>query len=138
FELEVLDVQRPVKGLISHAAKVVNGEVGVGDAATTVVDAQYRQGAAGAHSATHLIHAALREVLGSGAHQAGSYNKSGYMRLDFGWSNPLSPATRSEIEERANIAIRDNLEVVTREMPLDEAKALGAMALFGEKYGDRV
>src|SRR5690606_29225580 len=61
-----------------------------------------------------------------------------YMRLDFGWSNPLSPATRSEIEERANIAIRDNLEVVTREMPLDEAKALGAMALFGEKYGETV
>ncbi|MBX3093268.1 MAG: alanine--tRNA ligase [Cryobacterium sp.] len=138
FELEVLDVQRPVKGLISHAAKVVSGEVGVGDAATTIVDAEYRHGAAGAHSATHLIHAALREVLGSGAHQAGSYNKAGYMRLDFGWSQPLSPATRSEIEERANVAIRDNLEVVTREMPLDEAKALGAMALFGEKYGDTV
>ena len=138
FELEVLDVQRPIKGLISHAVKVVSGEVGVGDAASTVVDAAYRQGAAGAHSATHLIHAALREVLGSGAHQAGSYNKSGYMRLDFGWNSPLSPATRSEIEERANIAIRDNLEVVTREMPLDEAKALGAMALFGEKYGETV
>ncbi|HRN29819.1 MAG TPA: alanine--tRNA ligase, partial [Terrimesophilobacter sp.] len=138
FELEVLDVQRPVKGLISHSVQVLSGEVGVGDAARTIVDPLYRQGAAGAHSATHLIHAALREVLGPGAHQSGSYNKSGYMRLDFGWNQPLSPETRSEIEERANLAIRDNLEVVTREMPLDEAKALGAMALFGEKYGDRV
>lgn len=138
FELDVIDVQRPVAGLISHTATVISGEVGVGDVARTVVDAQYRQAAAGAHSATHLIHAALREVLGPQAHQSGSYNKAGYMRLDFGWNQPLSPETRSEIEERANIAIRDNLEVVTRVMPLAEAKDLGAMALFGEKYGDRV
>lgn len=138
FVLEVLDVQRPIGGLISHAVRVTSGEVGVGDAARAIVDPLYRQAAAGAHSATHLVHAALREVLGSGAHQSGSYNRAGYMRLDFGWSQPLSSETRSEIEERANIAIRDNLDVVTREMPLDEAKAMGAMALFGEKYGDRV
>ncbi|KQS22265.1 alanine--tRNA ligase [Frigoribacterium sp. Leaf186] len=138
FDLEVLDVQKPVKGLVSHRVQVTSGEVGVGDVATSVVDPTYRRGATQAHSATHLIHAALREVLGPEAHQAGSYNKAGYMRLDFNWNQALSPETRSEIEEIANAAIRDDLQVVTREMPLDEARALGAMALFGEKYGETV
>ncbi|GAA3745711.1 alanine--tRNA ligase [Leifsonia bigeumensis] len=138
FELEVLDVQRPVKGLISHKVEVTGGEVGVGDAATSIVDPQWRRGATQAHSATHVIHAALREVLGPQAHQAGSYNKAGYMRLDFNWNQALSPATRTEIEELSNNAIRNNLEVETRVMPLAEAKALGAMALFGEKYGETV
>jgi len=138
FDLEVLDVQRPVKGLVSHRVQVASGEAGIGELATSLVDRQYRHGATQAHSATHLIHAALREVLGPEAHQAGSDNRSGYMRLDFNWSNPLSPATRSEIEEIANSKIRDNLEVTTRVMALDEARALGAMALFGEKYGERV
>ncbi len=138
FDLEVLDVQKPVKGLISHRVQVRSGEVGVGDEATTVVDATYRRGATQAHSATHLIHAALRQVLGPEAHQAGSYNKAGYMRLDFNWSNPLSPDTRTEIEDIANSKIRDDLEVTTRILPLDEARAAGAMALFGEKYGDEV
>ena len=138
FDLEVLDVQRPVKGLVSHKVQVRSGEVGVGDAATSVVDPGYRRGAEQAHSATHLIHAALRQVLGDDAHQAGSYNKAGYMRLDFNWSKPLSLETRSEIEDIANGAIRDDLEVSTRIMPLDEARSLGAMALFGEKYGDTV
>jgi alanyl-tRNA synthetase len=138
FDLEVLDVQRPVKGLVSHRVQVRSGEVGVGDAATSVVDPEWRRGATQAHSATHLIHAALRQVLGSEAHQAGSYNKAGYMRLDFNWNKPLSTETRSEIEDIANTAIRSNLEVTTRIMPLDDARALGAMALFGEKYGDTV
>ena len=138
FDLEVLDVQRPIKGLVSHRVQVRSGEVGVGDAATSVVDAEWRHAAAQAHSATHLIHAALRQTLGSDAHQAGSYNKAGYARLDFNWNQPLSLATRSEIEEIANNAVRDNLEVTTRILPLDEAKSLGAMALFGEKYGDSV
>ena len=138
FDLEVLDVQKPVKGLVSHLVQVRSGEVGVGDAATSVVDPAYRRGATQAHSATHLIHAALREVLGPEAHQAGSYNKAGYMRLDFNWNQALSPQTRSEIEEIANNAIRDDLQVVTREMPLDDARALGAMALFGEKYDETV
>ncbi|NYF10781.1 alanyl-tRNA synthetase [Leifsonia sp. AK011] len=138
FELEVLDVQRPVKGLISHKVQVTSGEVGVGDAATTLVDPDWRRGATQAHSATHLIHAALRQILGPEAHQSGSYNKAGFMRLDFSWNQALSPATKSEIEEVANNAVRDNLEVTTRIMNLDEAKALGAMALFGEKYGDTV
>jgi len=131
-------VQRPVKGLVSHKVQVTSGEVGVGDAATTVVDPEWRRGATQAHSATHLIHAALRQILGPEAHQSGSYNKAGYMRLDFSWNQALSHATKTEIEEVANNAVRDNLEVQTRILPLDEAKALGAMALFGEKYGDTV
>ena len=138
FDLEVLDVQKPVKGLISHTVQVRSGEVAVDDAATTVVDAVYRHAAAQAHSATHLIHAALRDTLGPDAHQSGSFNKAGYMRLDFSWNQALSPATRSEIEEIANNAVRDNLEVTTRIMPLDEARKAGAMALFGEKYGETV
>lgn len=138
YELEVLDVQKPVNGLISHKVKVRFGEVGVGDSATSVVDADWRRGATQAHSGTHILHAALRQVLGPNAHQSGSYNKAGFFRLDFSWNQALSPETRSEIEEISNNAIRDNLQVVTRELPLAEAKALGAMALFGEKYGDRV
>ena len=138
FDLEVLDVQRPVKGLVSHRVQVRSGEVAVGDAATSVVDRDYRRGATQAHSATHLIHAALREVLGPDAHQAGSDNRAGYMRLDFNWSKPLSLETRSDIEDIANNAVRQNFEVTTRVMPLDDARALGAMALFGEKYGEEV
>jgi alanyl-tRNA synthetase len=138
FGLEVLDVQRPVSGLVSHKVQVTHGEVSVGDAATSVVDAHWRRGATQSHSATHLIHAALRQILGPEAHQSGSYNKAGYMRLDFSWNHALSAATKSEIEEVANNAVRDNLEVSTRVLPLDQAKTLGAMALFGEKYGDSV
>ena len=138
FELEVLDVQKPVKGLISHTVKVTSGEVGVGARATSLVDEGYRRGATQAHSGTHIVHAALRQVLGPNAHQSGSFNKAGYLRLDYGWNSALSPATRSEIEEISNSAVRDNLQVLTREMTLDEAKSLGAMALFGEKYGDVV
>ncbi|MBH0129084.1 alanine--tRNA ligase [Salinibacterium sp. NK8237] len=138
FSLDVLDVQRPVKGLISHKVTVTSGEVGVGDPATALVDAEWRRGATQAHSATHVIHAALRQILGNDAHQSGSYNKAGYMRLDFSWSQALSAETKTEIEEVANTAVRDNLEVSTRIMALDDAKDLGAMALFGEKYGDTV
>ncbi len=138
FDLEVLDVQRPVAGLISHTVQVRSGEVGVGDAATTTVDPTYRREAAQAHSATHLIHAALRQTLGPQAHQSGSFNKAGYLRLDFSWNQALSPETRREVEEIANLAVRDDLEVVTRIVPIDEARAAGAMALFGEKYGDVV
>ena len=138
FELKVLDVQKPVKGLISHKVLVQSGEVGVGDSATSVVDESWRRGARQAHSGTHVLHAALRQVLGPNAHQSGSYNKAGFFRLDFSWNQALSPVTRTEIEEISNNAIRDNLPVTTRELPIAEAKALGAMALFGEKYGDVV
>jgi len=138
YELEVLDVQKPVPGLVSHTVEVTTGEVGVGQPATTVVDAANRRAAQQAHSATHLVHAALRDTLGKSATQAGSLNRAGYLRFDFSWGQALSPETRSEIEEIANTAVRDNLEVTTRIMSLDEAKAAGAMALFGEKYGETV
>ncbi|BDV30600.1 alanine--tRNA ligase [Microbacterium terricola] len=138
FELEVLDVQKPVAGLISHTVEVTTGEVGVGQPATAVVDAANRRAAQQAHSATHLVHAALRDTLGKTATQAGSLNRAGYLRFDFAWGEALSPDTRTEIEEIANNAVRDNLEVTTRVMSLDEAKSLGAMALFGEKYGETV
>jgi alanyl-tRNA synthetase len=118
--------------------QVARGEVAVGDEAETIVDPLYRRGATQAHSATHLIHAALRQVLGPEAHQAGSYNRAGFMRLDFSWSSPLSPETRSEVEDIANLRVNEDLEVVTRVLPLEEARAMGAMALFGEKYGDVV
>ena len=138
YELDVIDVQKPVVGLISHTVEVTSGEVGVGQPATSVVDAVNRRAARQAHSATHLVHAALRDTLGKSATQAGSLNRAGYMRLDFTWGQALSPETRTEIEEIANNAVRENLEVTTRIMSLDEAKSLGAMALFGEKYGDTV
>ena len=138
FELEVLDVQKPVPGLVSHTVEVSTGEVGVGQPATSVVDAANRRSARQAHSATHLVHAALRDTLGKTATQAGSLNRAGYMRFDFSWGQALTDDTKTEIEEIANNAVRDNLEVTTRVLPLDEAKALGAMALFGEKYGDTV
>ncbi|UBH05974.1 alanine--tRNA ligase [Leucobacter sp. Psy1] len=138
FEAEVLDVQKPVPGLIVHTVKVTVGTIGLDARAETRVDADYRRGATQAHSGTHIVHAALRDVLGPNAHQSGSYNKAGYLRLDFTHSEALSPETKSEIEEISNLAIRSDYDVVTREMGLDEAKALGAMALFGEKYGDRV
>jgi alanyl-tRNA synthetase len=138
FSAEVIDVQRPIKGLTAHTVRVTEGSVAVDDVVTTIVDAVYRRRATQAHSATHLVHAALRQTLGNDAHQAGSYNKAGYMRFDFAWNQGLSAATRSEIENIANNAITDNLDVVTRIMSLDEAKETGAMALFGEKYGDSV
>ncbi|MGO1538222.1 MAG: alanine--tRNA ligase [Leucobacter sp.] len=138
YEAEVLDVQKPVQGLIVHTVKVSVGVIGVDVRAETRVDADYRRGATQAHSGTHIVHAALRDVLGPNAHQSGSYNKAGYLRLDFTHTDALSSATKSEIEEISNLAIRSDYEVVTREMSLDEAKEMGAMALFGEKYGDRV
>lgn len=138
FEAEVLDVQKPVAGLYVHTVKVTVGSIGLDARAQTRVDADYRRGAAQAHSGTHVVHAALREVLGPNAHQAGSYNKAGYLRLDFTHGEALSPETRSEVEEVSNLAIRGDYQVTATEMSLDDAKAMGAMALFGEKYGDWV
>ena len=138
FELEVLDVQKPVKGLISHRVLVRKGELGTGTSVITSVDADWRLGAAQAHSATHVVHAALRQVLGPTALQSGSYNKPGYMRLDFSWNQALSGATKSEIEEVSNLAIRQDLAVSAQFMSLPEAKAWGAVALFGETYDESV
>ena len=138
FELEVLDVQKPVKGLVSHKVLVRSGEVGVGARAVTQVDADWRLGAAQAHSGTHVVHAALRQVLGPTALQSGSYNKPGYLRLDFSWQQALSLDTRSEIEEVTNLAIRRDLAVSAQFMSLPDAKEWGAVALFGETYDEEV
>ncbi|WP_084073127.1 alanine--tRNA ligase [Demequina sp. NBRC 110052] len=134
--LEVIDVQRPVKGLIVHTARVVEGEIAQGDAVSAEVDPEWRLGARQAHSGTHLLHAALREVLGPQALQSGSYNKPGYLRLDFSWPSALSAETRSEIEEVTNRAIRQDLDVSWQYMTLPEAKDWGAVALFGETYDE--
>ena len=136
--LEVLDVQKPVKGLISHSVSVKAGSIGVGDKVSTEVSADWRLGAAQAHSATHVVHAALRQVLGPQALQSGSYNKPGYMRLDFSWSEALSLATKTEIEEVTNLAIRQDLGVSASYMSVQEAKDFGAVALFGETYDESV
>lgn len=138
FELEVLDVQKPVKGLFSHKVRVTSGEVLVGQSAQTLVDAQWRLGACQAHSATHVVHAALRQVLGPEALQSGSFNKPGYMRLDFNWSEALSDGAKSEIEEVSNLAIRADLAVSAQFMTLPDAKSWGAIALFGETYDEQV
>lgn len=138
FELEVLDVQKPVKGLVSHKVLVRKGEVGLGVKAQTRVDADWRLGARQAHSGTHVVHAALRQVLGPSALQSGSYNKPGYLRLDFSWTQALSAETKSEIEEVTNLAIRNDLAVSAQMMSLADAKAWGAVALFGETYDESV
>lgn len=138
FELEVLDVQKPVKGLFSHKVRVSSGEVVVGSDAQTLVDANWRLGAAQAHSATHVVHAALRQVLGPEALQSGSYNRPGYMRLDFSWTQALSDETKSEIEEVSNLAIRADLAVSAQFMTLPAAREWGAIALFGETYDEEV
>ncbi len=136
--LKVLDVQRPVKGLIAHTVEVVSGSLGEGAAVLARVDPEWRLSACQAHSGTHVVHASLREVLGPTALQSGSYNKPGYLRLDFAWGQALSPATRSEIEDVANLAVRKDLPVSATSMPLPRARDLGALALFGETYGDDV
>jgi alanyl-tRNA synthetase len=138
FELEVLDVQKPVKGLVSHKVLVKSGGVELENIVRSNVDANWRLGAAQSHSGTHVVHAALRQVLGPTALQSGSYNKPGYLRLDFSWNSPLSYETRSEIEEISNIAIRSDLAVSAQFMSLPEAKTWGAVALFGETYDESV
>ena len=138
FVIDVQDVQQPVKGLSIHRAVVREGEAHPGAEVVAQVDVQRRRDGEKAHSGTHIVHAALHQVLGNEATQRGSFNKEGYLRFDFAWGESLSDSAKREVEEVANLAIRDNHEVIAREMPLAEAKALGAMSLFGEKYGDIV
>jgi alanyl-tRNA synthetase len=138
FVVEVLDVQRPIKGLSVHKAIVREGEIGADSLVQAAVDRERRHAAEQAHTGTHIVHAALHQILGPEALQRGSFNKAGYLRFDFSWGEGLSAATRSEIEEVSNLAIRNNYRVETKVMGLAEAKALGAMALFGENYGNEV
>ncbi|XVX21796.1 alanine--tRNA ligase [Actinomycetota bacterium] len=136
--LKVIDVQRPVKGLIAHTVEVVTGPVRAGQQVLAEVDPEWRRSACQAHSGTHVVHAALRQVLGPSALQSGSYNKPGYLRLDFAWNSSLSQETRSEIEEVANLALRQDLPVSAAYMTLPEAREMGALALFGETYDEKV
>jgi alanyl-tRNA synthetase len=138
LDLEVLDVQKVARKLWVHQVRVRGGEVAEGQQVVAQVDPEWRTGARQGHSGTHVVHAALRQVLGPTALQSGSYNKPGYLRLDFAWQGGLSPATRSEIEEVSNIAVRKDLPVRVVYTTLPGAKELGALALFGETYDESV
>ena len=132
--LEVIDVQRPIKGLVVHQVRVLEGELDAGSEVHARVDPEWRTGARQAHSGTHVVHAALREVLGPTALQSGSYNRPGYLRLDFGWTQGLTPEQVRDIEQVSQQALRADLAVGWDYMTLEQAKEWGAIALFGETY----
>ncbi|MGC5166333.1 alanine--tRNA ligase [Luteimicrobium sp. DT211] len=136
--IEVDDVQRPVKGLSVHRGRLVEGTAALGDRGTGRIDLARRKAISKAHSATHMIHKALHETVGPDRTQAGSENSPSRVRFDFRSSSAVPQSALGEIEERVNTLLVDNLEVTDQVMPIAEAKSLGAMALFGEKYGDRV
>ena len=136
--IEIEDVQAPVTGLSVHRGRVVSGEVGVGDKGLATIDQERRDGISRAHTATHMVHKAFREILGETATQAGSENSPGRFRFDFPSTGAVSEGVLNDVEARVNTLLLDNLEVSAEVMSQDEAKKLGAMALFGEKYGDRV
>ncbi|TVX82126.1 alanine--tRNA ligase [Corynebacterium sp. NML180780] len=136
--LNVNDVQKVGKKLWVHKATVEHGGLDLGQTVTAEVDEAWRHGARQAHTATHLIHAALRQVLGPTAVQAGSLNKPGYLRFDFNYTDQLTDAQLKEIATVTNQAVDADFAVNTIETSLDKAKEMGAMALFGENYGDQV
>jgi alanyl-tRNA synthetase len=132
--VQVDDVQAPVKGLIVHRGRLVEGQVHGGDAAVASIDVSRRGAIARAHTATHMVHQALIEELGD-APQAGSENSPGRMRFDFRTGTAVPRSALAQFEGTVNTLLQDELAVTDQQMPLDEAKALGAQALFGEKYG---
>ncbi|KZS56373.1 alanine--tRNA ligase [Mycobacterium ostraviense] len=134
----VTDVQKIAKTLWVHRINVESGEFVEGDTVIAAVDSGWRRGATQGHSGTHMVHAALRQVLGPNAVQAGSLNRPGYLRFDFNWQGPLTEDQRTQIEEVTNEAVQADFEVHTFTEHLDKAKAMGAMALFGESYPDEV
>ena len=134
----VTDVQKIAKTLFVHRVNVESGEFVEGDTVSAAVDPGWRHGATQGHSGTHMVHAALRQVLGPNAVQAGSLNRPGYLRFDFNWQGPLTEEQRSEIEVVANEAVEADFAVNTFNTQLEQAKAMGAMALFGEAYPDEV
>jgi len=138
LEVQIRDTQKPVGNLIVHRGRVVSGILRVGERVEARVDAARRQAIRLNHSATHLLHRALQEVVGPHVRQAGSVVAPDYLRFDYTHFQGLDPETLEAVEARVNEMIRDNAEATTREMPLDEAKASGAVALFGERYGDVV
>ncbi len=136
--LRVLDVKKTVKGYFVHTCVLESGYVRLGDTLTAQVDTEYRMAIARNHTATHLMQAALREVLGDHVHQAGSYQDAHVTHFDFTHFSAVTPEELALVEKIVNDKIYDAMDVVVRTMPLDEAKKLGAMALFGEKYGEIV
>jgi len=134
----VLDTYSPAQGLIVHKIKVEKGSLKAGDTVSAQVDVEKRDATRRNHTATHLMHAALREVLGTHVKQAGSVVAPSYLRFDFTHYQPLSAAEKEEIERLVNYHILRNEPVQTDEMAIEEAMRSGAMALFGEKYGEKV
>lgn len=134
----VTDVQKIGKTLWVHRVNVESGEFVEGDTVVASVDQSWRHGATQGHSGTHMVHAALRQVLGPNAVQAGSLNRPGYLRFDFNWQGALTDTQRTEIEEITNEAVQADHQVNTFVTDLDKAKSMGAMALFGEQYPDKV
>jgi alanyl-tRNA synthetase len=137
-EVEVRDVQAPVPGLIVHRGVVTSGEVVVGALAEAVVDTQRRRAISRSHTATHMVHRAIRGALGDAAAQAGSENAPGRLRFDFTASGAVPVAVLRDVEDEVNQVLIDDLEVRAFVTPIDEARSMGAIALFGEKYGDEV
>jgi alanyl-tRNA synthetase len=134
----VTDVQKIAKTLWVHRVNVESGEFVEGDTVVAAADPDWRKGATQGHSGTHMVHAALRQVLGPNAVQAGSLNRPGYLRFDFNWQGPLTDEQRTDIEEVTNQAVQADYEVHTFLEKLEKAKSMGAMAMFGEAYPDEV
>src|SRR5712692_2423410 len=131
---QVLDTQKPVQGLIVHKVKVLEGKMSVGERVELIVDETRRAGLRRNHSATHLLHRALRELLGEGAKQAGSVVAPDYLRFDYTAYQPLTDEQRVWLEDRVNELVRDNHEAQTRLMDPESAVKSGAIAFFGDKY----
>ncbi len=138
LEVEVLDCRKMGNGKLLHMCNVLSGRVAVGDTVVCTVDKEARRATERNHSATHLLQKALRTVLGSHVEQAGSYVSSERLRFDFSHYAAVTPEQITQVEDIVNHAIADALPVICEEMPIADAKKLGAMALFGEKYGDIV
>jgi alanyl-tRNA synthetase len=136
--VEIRDVQSPVSGLIVHKAVVRSGEIAVGVGAHSVVDVERRKSISRSHTATHMVHKAFREALGDTATQAGSENSPGRFRFDFAALGAVPASVMADVEARVNDLVLADLSVHAEIMSQDEAVKSGAMALFGEKYGDEV
>jgi alanyl-tRNA synthetase len=138
FELKVLDTLKKANGLFVHVCEVASGNVAKGASVELIVDHQRRSKLRSNHSATHLIHEALREVLGTHVVQKGSLVAEDRLRFDFSHNKPISDEDLAKISDIANEIVLQNSPVTTRLMNVDDAREAGAMALFGEKYGDEV
>ncbi len=137
-EVEVRDVQAPVPGLIVHRGVITSGEVVVGALAEAIVETGRRRAISRSHTATHMVHRAIRGALGDSAAQAGSENAPGRLRFDFTAGGAVPQSVLRDVEDEVNQVLIDDLEVRAFVTPIDEARSMGAIGLFGEKYGDEV